>query len=123
MSFDLAIVIVLVPAWAYLVGSTVAVFHFTRRPLPSPSDRPAMSVLKPLHGAEPDLYQNLRSFAEQDCPSVQIVLGVNDPRDSALPAARALIRDLPGCDIELVVDPRANGSNLKVANLENMVDA
>ena len=31
----------------------------------------------------------------------------------ALPAARALIRDLPGCDIALVVDARANGSNLE----------
>src|SRR5438552_6024728 len=123
MSFDLAIAIALVPAWAYLVGATVAVFHFTRRPLPSPSACPAISVLKPLHGAEPGLYENLRSFAEQDYPAIQTVLGVNDPADSALVAARALIGDLPACDIALVVDNRANGSNRKVANLENMIEA
>jgi ceramide glucosyltransferase len=118
---DLAIAILLTPAWAYLVGAALAVRRFARRPLPVAPHRRAISVLKPLHGAEPGLYENLRSFAEQDYPSVQIVLGVNDAGDGALPAGRALIRDLPGCDIALVVDARASGSNLKVANLENMI--
>jgi ceramide glucosyltransferase len=122
MGLNLAIAIVLVPAWAYLLGAAVAVIRFARRPVPIPPGRPAISVLKPLHGAEPGLYENLRSFAEQDYPAVQIVLGVNDPEDSALPVARALVHDLPGCDIALLVDPRAHGSNLKVANLENMLE-
>jgi ceramide glucosyltransferase len=134
MSVALGVAIVLVPAWAYLIASAVAVIRFVRR-APSPTlprprgregwglDRTAISVLKPLHGAEPCLYENLRSFAEQDYPGVQIVLGVNNPRDSALPTAKTLIRDLPTHDIALVVDPRANGSNRKVANLENMLGA
>jgi ceramide glucosyltransferase len=79
-------------------------------------------VLKPLHGDEPGLYENLRSFAEQDYPGLQIVLGVNDAQDGALPAVHALIRDLPASDITLVVDARASGSNKKVANLENMFE-
>ena len=33
------------------------------------------------------------------------------------------MRDLPHCDIALVVDARCSGSNLKVANLENMLEA
>jgi ceramide glucosyltransferase len=79
--------------------------------------------LKPLHGAEPGLYENLRSFAQQDYPVVQMVLGVNDANDGALPVAQALIRDLPASDIALVLDPPVRGSNLKVANLENMLAA
>ncbi len=122
MSANLAIAIVLCPAWAYLIGAAVAVIRFARRPSPVLSDQPAVSVLKPLHGDEPGLYDNLRSFVEQDDPALQIVLGVNDPEDGALPAARALIRDLPACDIALVVDARARGSNKKVANLENMLE-
>ena len=82
-----------------------------------------MSVLKPLHGAEPGLAENLRSFAEQDYPRFQLVLGVSDRADGALPVARALIAERPLADIELVIDPRAAGSNLKVANLENMLPA
>jgi ceramide glucosyltransferase len=122
MSPNLATAIVLLPAWAYLIGAAVAVVRFVRRQVSAAPDRPAVSVLKPLHGDEPGLYENLRSFAEQDYPALQIVLGVNDPQDGALPAARALMRDLPACDIALVVDARARGSNRKVANLENMFE-
>ena len=43
--------------------------------------------------------------------------------DGALEAARALIRDLPGADVALVVDRRVRGSNGKVSNLENMLPA
>jgi ceramide glucosyltransferase len=123
MTANLVIAIVLFPAWAYLIAAAVAVMRFARRRSPVISDQPAGSVLKPLHGEEPGLYENLRSFAEQDYPALQIVLGVNDAQDGALPAARALIRDLPACDIALVVDARASGSNKKVANLENMLEA
>jgi len=124
-SFSLAVALFL--AGAYVVGATAAALRFARRPPGSGgavlTGRPPVSVLKPLHGAEPGLYGNLRSFAEQDYPLFQLVLGVRDRTDSALPVARALIGDLPGRDIELVVDPRAGGSNLKVANLENMLPA
>jgi ceramide glucosyltransferase len=123
MDLNLTILTVLLPAWVYLIGSAIAVSRFVRRPFPGPSNPAVVSMLKPLHGNEPDLYENLRSFAEQDYPAGQIVLGVNDTEDGALPAARALIRDLPGRDIALVVDPRARGSNRKVANLENMLEA
>ena len=122
MSSNLVIAIILFPAWVYLIGAAVVVIRFARRPSPVVSDRPAVSVLKPLHGDEPGLYDNLRSFAEQDYPALQIVLGVNNPEDGALPAAHALIRDLPACDIALVVNARASGSNKKVANLENMFE-
>src|SRR5437773_3224330 len=117
ISFSLAVVLLLVGV--YVVGATVAVLRFARRPPGiAPERAPPVSVLKPLHGAEPELYDNLRSFAAQDYPEFQLVLGMRDRTDSALPAARALIRDLPGHDIALVVDPRVAGSNLKVANLE-----
>jgi ceramide glucosyltransferase len=122
MQLNLAIAIVLFPTWVYLIGTAVAVMRFARRPSPVASDRPAVSVLKPLHGDEPGLYDNLRSFAEQDYPALQIVLGVNDAQDGAMPAARALIRDVPTCDIALVIDAGARGSNKKVANLENMLE-
>jgi ceramide glucosyltransferase len=58
------------------------------------------------------------------------VLGVEGPDDGALPAARALIRDLPGHDIVLAAGPTGQarglkahgaGTNRKVANLENML--
>ncbi|HYP35559.1 MAG TPA: bacteriohopanetetrol glucosamine biosynthesis glycosyltransferase HpnI [Stellaceae bacterium] len=123
MSLTFVIAVILAPAWAYLVGTAVAAVRFARRATPSGPEPPPVSLLKPLHGAEPGLYENLRSFAQQDYPVVQMVLGVNDANDGALPVAQALIRDLPASDIALVLDPPVRGSNLKVANLENMLAA
>ena len=123
MSLVLAIAIILVPGWAYLIGSAIVAICFARRSLPAPPEHPPVTILKPLHGAEPGLYENLRSFVEQDYPTVQLVLGVNDREDTALPVAEALIRNLPAAEIVLVLDPPVKGSNLKVANLENMITA
>lgn len=119
--FGLAIVLVL--AWAYLTGSTIAALRFARRPMVLVSDRPPVSVLKPLHGAEPGLHENLRSFIGQDYREMQIVFGVRHRADAALPVARELIGMHLQEDVALVVNPRATGSNLKVANLENMLPA
>lgn len=119
--FGLALV--LVPVWAYLVGTVIAAARFARRPIAPAAAQPAVSVLKPLHGVEPGLYENLRSFVDQDYPAMQTVFGVRNPADEALPAVRRLMQDRPDSDIALVVDSRAAGSNLKVANLENMLPA
>lgn len=116
-----AVAFVLLPVWAYLIATAVVAGCFARRRIASPLARPPVSVLKPLYGAEPGLYENLRSFAEQDYPETQLVFGVCSPSDEALPVARAVIRDRPDCDIALVIDPRVTGSNRKVANLENML--
>jgi ceramide glucosyltransferase len=118
----LGLALALLPIWAYPLGAAVATARFVRRGRPIPrAPLPPASVLKPLHGAEPGLYENLVSFARQDYPRFELVLGVRDAADGALPAARALIRDLATTDIALVVEERAIGSNLKVANLANML--
>ena len=116
-----AVAVLLLVVWAYLLAATIAAFRFARRQVAIPAVQPPVTVLKPLHGAEPGLYENLCSFVDQDYPELQIVLGVRDRGDSALPVAQALIENRPGCDISLVVDPRVTGSNLKVSNLENML--
>ena len=120
---SLALAAVLLVLWTYLLAITVTALRFARRTVAAPAAQPPVTVLKPLHGVEPGLYENLRSFADQDYPELQIVLGVRDSDDSALPVARALIADRPSSDIALVIDPRVSGSNLKVANLENMLPA
>jgi ceramide glucosyltransferase len=121
----LPIVVVVLASWLCLGGQVLAAFRFARRPLAGAEmgEQPPVSILKPLHGAEPGLYENLRSFVEQDYPSVQIVLGVNNPQDTALEAARTLMRDFLAADIALVIDHHIRGSNQKVSNLESMLAA
>jgi ceramide glucosyltransferase len=81
----------------------------------------SVTILKPLHGDEIGLYENLSSFFEQDYPGlVQIVFGVEDPNDAAIATVERLRAAYPERAIELVIEPRAMGSNPKVANLINM---
>ncbi|HML10421.1 MAG TPA: bacteriohopanetetrol glucosamine biosynthesis glycosyltransferase HpnI [Stellaceae bacterium] len=120
---SLILALALAPVWVYLCGSVVAAARFARRRAASPSDRPAISVLKPLYGDELGLHENLLSFVDQDYPAMQIVFGVRSSTDGALPIVRRVIAERPERDIALVIDSRVSGRNLKVANLVNMLPA
>jgi ceramide glucosyltransferase len=80
-------------------------------------------VLKPLYGEDPGLFENLRSFADQNYPAFQIVFGVREPGDPAAAIVERLIAERPAADLALVVDPAVRGANYKVSNLENMLPA
>jgi ceramide glucosyltransferase len=80
-----------------------------------------ITVLKPLHGAEPELYENLLSFLDQDhAGPVQVVFGVCDASDPARTVVERLMRDFPDHDMELVVGIRHAEGNGKIANLSSM---
>ena len=81
-------------------------------------EAPAVSVLKPLHGAEPRLRENLASVLHQDYGgAVQVVLGVGAADDGAAPVARALAAGDSPTPVTLVVGSPANGTNGKVRSL------
>jgi ceramide glucosyltransferase len=100
--------------------------HLLRRLLAPPPPResqpwPGVTVLKPLHGAEPGLEAALASLLAQDYPGpVQVVFGVQDPTDPAQAIVGALRRAHPAADVALAVDATEHGANRKVSNLINM---
>jgi ceramide glucosyltransferase len=113
-------------ALASMVYSLITAFA-TRRTL-SPARRdpeawPPVTILKPLCGAEPETYECLRSFCEQDYPQFQVIFGVCDPLDPAVVVVHRLQREFPGHDLVLTVDRKEHGSNRKVSNLINMMAA
>ncbi|WP_323122210.1 bacteriohopanetetrol glucosamine biosynthesis glycosyltransferase HpnI [Burkholderia alba] len=81
-----------------------------------------VSVLKPLCGGEPHLYENLATFCEQRHPRHQLLFGVASALDPAAAVVKRLQTDYPECDIELVIDARVYGTNLKVSNLINLAE-
>ena len=87
----------------------------TARPVRQP-----ISVLKPLCGDEPRLEENLATLCQQTCPDYQLLFGVNDPLDPAIQVVERLKARYPNRDIELVLDSRVYGSNLKVSNFMNL---
>jgi len=46
----------------YLVTATIAVWSFGRRRVTHPVRHPSVTIMKPVCGADPGLYENLRSF-------------------------------------------------------------
>jgi ceramide glucosyltransferase len=99
--------------------------YAARRFVASASDTeasiPAVTILKPLHGTEPNLYANLARFCVQDyLGTVQIVFGVSDRADPAIEIVRKIVADFPDRDLTLVINSRRHGSNRKISNLINM---
>ncbi|MBX9933162.1 MAG: bacteriohopanetetrol glucosamine biosynthesis glycosyltransferase HpnI [Methylobacterium sp.] len=103
---------------AWLVG------RFARRvpaSLAPDAPRPSVTLLKPLCGTEPNLYENLETFCRQIYAGpVQIVFGVQNAADPAIAVVRRLAEAYPALRLDLVVDARQHGANRKVSNLINM---
>jgi len=93
-------------------------------PLPE-SNLPPVSILKPLKGVDPEIWESFCSHCEQDYPQfhVQLIFGVSEPADPALEVVRKLQAKYPNLPIELIVCNRVLGANIKVSNLVQMLPA
>jgi len=80
-----------------------------------------VTVLKPICGPDSNLDENLRSFCRQTYPQFQLVFGVSDAADPAVPTIERVMADFPDLDLALVVDDRLIGTNFKVSSLANML--
>jgi ceramide glucosyltransferase len=108
-------------AGLYAIIVSVAIRQPRKPVAPLRQPLPAVSILKPLCGAEPGLYEQLRSFCLQRYPKVQIIFGLREGQDPALAVARRLRAEFPALDIDIVIDGTLHGSNRKISNLMNML--
>ncbi len=81
---------------------------------------PAVSILKPLKGTDPQMYENLRSHCLLDYPQFEILFAVQDPSDPAIALVQRLQSEFPQRDIQLLIFPQALGANIKVSHLAQM---
>ena len=95
----------------YTAAAIAASAHFGRREREAAPAQPPVTLLVPLHGDEPLLEENLRAFAEQNYPDLQIVLGVASADDPALPDHR----------IDIDIGEVAGARNPKLANVLSMM--
>src|SRR5579863_5286627 len=82
---------------------------------------PPVSILKPLKGVDPEIYQSFRSHCLQDYPDYEIIFGVSDPNDPAVASVRQLQNEFPALSIRLIVCDKTLGANVKVSHLAQMV--
>jgi ceramide glucosyltransferase len=86
-----------------------------------PTFAPPVSILKPLRGTDPEMYECFRSHCLQDYPEYEIVFGVSDANDPAIQLVEQLKREFPQRAIRLMVCRENLGVNTKVSNLAQMV--
>ena len=89
----------------------------------SESDFPPVSILKPLKGIDPGMWESLCTHCEQEYPQYQLIFGVSDPGDPAIEIVHNLQARYPHRPIELIVCERILGANIKVSNLLQMLPA
>ncbi|WP_371824226.1 bacteriohopanetetrol glucosamine biosynthesis glycosyltransferase HpnI [Methylosinus sp. KRF6] len=104
----------------YLLVASAVVLRFSRRRGQPKAPAVPVTILKPLHGAEPRLAERIQAYCEQRYEGeLQMICGVRDHADPATEAVR-IAQDAVGPRIELRIDPLQHGGNRKVSNLVNM---
>lgn len=106
---------------AYSVAAAIVFRRFFAAKKSAAPRTEAVTLLKPLYGAEPRLYDNLATFLAQDhAGPLQLVCGVQRADDPAIAVVEALKLAHPTAEIDLVVDPTIHGASGKLSNLINM---
>ena len=114
--------ILTVGAWVYQLLALVCLWRFFGQPLPAlpAGPTPGVTVLKPLKGLETGGRQCLESFLTQDYHPYQVIFGVPDPQDPALPLLEELRQAFPHREVDILVCPESLGLNPKISTLRQM---
>lgn len=82
---------------------------------------PALSLIKPLHGADPGLEEYLVSFYEQDYPEFEILFCARNEQDAGLGIARRVAARYPNVPTQILfTGGEPDYINAKVASMELM---
>jgi ceramide glucosyltransferase len=122
--FLLSIIGIITSTMYALLVATGALRQARRRRARLP-DRfaPPVSLLKPLHGLEPDLESHLQSFFEQDYPEFEIIFCARTDQDAGLEIARKVATRYPKIRSRFLCSGNAPYANAKVWSLERMQHA
>ncbi len=115
--------LVFLPALLYQALSILASLNHLRRRSSerslSPDFQPPVSILKPLRGLDPNTFEAFVSQATQNYPDFELLFGVADESDPAIPQVQRLQQLFPQVPIFLVIghEPLANGKTAVLARL------
>jgi ceramide glucosyltransferase len=84
---------------------------------------PGVSVLKPVHGLEPRLRENLESYFRQDYPRYELLFCARTRDDAALHVVDELVAQYPQVDVNIVTCGEPPAANAKLHSLATMFEA
>lgn len=103
--------------WQWTVARRFPLHQASAPAVPAPS----VSLLKPVHGADPSLERCLESWLRQAHPAAfEVLVGVHRPDDPAVAVVQSVLARHPGVDARLVVCPDRPGLNHKACTLARL---
>ena len=108
---------------AFLVLVLLGSWRFARKRKgfrAAPAYFPPVSVLKPVHGLEPNLEENLESFFRQDFPDFELIFCARQASDPGLQMAQRLSRKHPNVKVRILTCGEPPWTNAKLFSLEKM---
>ena len=107
----------------FLVLVAIAAFRFRRQRADQLDlSLPAVSMLKPLCGLEPNLETNLASFFQQQYPCFEIIFGVRTNADPAIAVVAKLREKYPHVPVKIAFSGEPEHPNAKVCSLVRMYE-
>jgi ceramide glucosyltransferase len=97
-------------------------FRFAAESSRAASDaaHPPVSILKPIKGSDPEMYDALRSHCLLDYPDYEILFGITDTSDAAVPLIERLMQEFPQRAIRMMHCDKRLGANGKVSSLAQL---
>lgn len=113
-----ALLVIAIAGACYLAIANIAVSAFARRPLELASEfLPSFTIFKPIAGPEPELYENLRSFCDQEYQAFyEVIFCLHRRDDPALATVERLAAEFPSLT-RIAIGQNAAMANPKIANL------
>jgi ceramide glucosyltransferase len=94
--------------------------HALAQILQRPGFTPPLTLLKPLHGAEPGLEADLETFFQQDYPAYEILFCARAQEDAGLATARRVAARHPEVPVKFLFTGEPRYINAKAASMEAM---
>jgi len=111
----------LLTSTSYLMLVGLAVLRFRRKRLAAlAAELPPVTLLKPVHGTEPQLRASLESFFRLDYPQFELIFGARTGDDPALAIVHELRRIYPQVQVKLVISGDPPWPNAKCWSLAKM---
>ena len=107
----------------YIALVFAATIRFRRRPKTTPAFTPPVSVLKPLHGAEPGLREFLEGFFQLDYPEYEILFCSRHETDQGLSIARDLSEKYPSVPVRIMTSGEPPWPNARCFSMNTMKSA
>jgi ceramide glucosyltransferase len=116
---SLILLVIALAGACYLALALVCLGAFVRRPLEVASEfLPSVTTLKPIAGLEPNLFENLASFCNQDYDAFcEVIFCLHSGDDPALEVVNRVVAEFPSCPTSIAIGEAIGMLNPKIANL------